>query len=373
MKRNKETNIVVNNKEFETNIRKINVGMIKGNEILARDILSESGTILISTGTHIKKDYILRLKELGVNEIYVEDEYSQGIVEGIISERVIKIQCEETVKDIIERFSYSGTNELKEISSVAEDIILDVLESSEVMYNISGIRDNSKKTYAHSINVCTLSVFVALNMKLSKEKAREIAIGSLLHDIGYQYIGKDYSEVDREKLSKEEKKELKKHVIYGYEALKNENWLTSVSKDIILYHHERIDGSGYPFHLKDDRIKIGSKIVAVCNEFDKRVYGFHEKKVKVHHAFEYIISLSGTWLDRKVVKTFYESVAAYPNGTTVITSKGDIGVVIRQNRKLPTRPVIRLIKNQFGEKYNDWIEEDLTKKLTLFIKDSIDI
>lgn len=372
-KDNKETNIVVKNNELETSMRIIKIENIEGNETLGRDILSESGLILMSAGTRIKKEYILKLKELGVDSIYIEDEYSQGLFVDNSSEERIKIQCELTVKNIIERFSYIGTKELKELSSVAEEIILDVLEEPNVMYNISGIRDNSKNTYAHSINVCTLSVFLALNMKLSKSKAREIAIGSLLHDIGYQYVGEDFSQKDREKLTNNEKKELKKHVIYGYEALKDETWLTSVSKDIILYHHERIDGTGYPFGVNGDRIKIGSKIVSVCNVFDKKIYGFHTQKTKVHHAFEYIMSLSGTWLDSNVVKVFYDCVAAYPNGTTVITNDSNIGIVIRQNKRFPTRPVIRLIKNKHGEKYLDWIEKDLTQNLTLFIKDTIDI
>ena len=56
-----------------------------------------------------------------------------------------------------------------------------------------------------------------------------------------------------------------------------------------------------------------------------------------------------------------------------ITNDSNIGIVIRQNKKFPTRPVIRLIKNKHGEKYLDWIEKDLTQNLTLFIKDTIDI
>lgn len=368
----KKTNIIVTNNELETSMRMLRIDNIKGNEVLARDILSGSGIVLMSAGTHIKKEYRLKLKELGVDAIYIEDEYSQGIVEETSSENSIKIQCEHTIKNIIERFSYIGTKELKEVSSVAEEIIMDVLEEPGVMYNISGIRDNSMNTYSHSINVCTLSVFIALNMKLPKSKAREIAIGSLLHDIGFQYIGKDLSQLDRSKLTDNEKKELKKHVIYGYEALKDETWLTSVSKDIILYHHEKIDGTGYPFRVLGNKIKIGSKIVAVCNEFDKKIYGFHDHKVKVHHAFEYIMSLSGTWFDNNVVKTFYDCVAAYPNGTTVITSDNNIGIVIRQNKRFPTRPIIRLIKDQYGDKYHDWVEKDLTKNLSLFIKDTLD-
>ena len=76
---------------------------------------------------------------------------------------------------------------------------------------------------------------------------------------------------------------------------------SSASKDIILSHHERMDGSGYPFHLKDDRIKIGSRIAAICDEFDSRVYGNLITKMKVHNAIEYIVSHAGILFDVNAV------------------------------------------------------------------------
>lgn len=353
-------------------MRKVSIKALKGNEKLAMDLNSDSGIILMSKGITIKKDYIPRLKELGIDYLYIEDELSIGVKVDEIIETQIKKQCASTVKDILEKFSYSAASELETLTGVAEKIILEILEQPEVMFNISGVRKKSENTYAHCVNVCTLSVLVAIKMKLPANKVREIAIGSLLHDIGYNYISKDYSDVDISKLSQNELREIKKHVIYGYSAVEKEAWLSSVSKDIILTHHERIDGSGYPFHLNDNRIKLGSKIVAVCDEFDSKVYGFYTNKLKVHETIEYIMSLSGLSYDFSVVKVFYESVAAYPNGTTVRTNKGEVGIVLRQNKKCPTRPIIRIAIDKDGNNCSEWIEKDLTKDLTLFIDDTIE-
>ncbi|ROR22145.1 HD-GYP domain-containing protein (c-di-GMP phosphodiesterase class II) [Mobilisporobacter senegalensis] len=360
------------NSQMVYEMRKISLKALKGNEKLAMDLISESGIILMSKGSTIKKEYISRLKELSIDYLYIEDELSKGVKVDEILEIQIKDQCQKTVKDILERFTYSAASELQTLTCVAEEIILDILEEPEVMYNISGVRKKSESTYAHCVNVCTLSVLVAIKMKLPANKVREIAIGSLLHDIGYNYIAKDYSDVDMSTLNPNEIREIKKHVIYGYSAVEKEAWLSSVSKDIILTHHERIDGSGYPFHLNDDRIKLGSKIVAVCDEFDSKVYGFYTDKLKVHETIEYIMSLSGIKYDFSVVKIFYESVAAYPNGTTVITNEGETGIVLRQNRKCPTRPIIRIVIDKDGNNCNEWIEKDLTKDLTLFINDTIE-
>ena len=354
-------------------MRKVSLKTLKGNEILAMDLISESGIILMAKGNVIKKEYISRLKELSIDYLYIEDEASKEIIVDDFLEIQIKSQCEEKVKEILERFTYSGSAQLETLIGVAEDIIFNILEEPEIMYNISGIREKNESTYAHCVNVCTLSVLVSIKMNLSEKKVRDIAIGSLLHDIGYNYIGKDYSDINMSSLTPDEIRQVRKHVIYGYSAVENETWLSSNAKDIILTHHERIDGSGYPFHLHDERIKLESKIVAVCDEFDSKVYGFHTNKMKVHETIEYIMSLSGIKYDFSVVKAFYESVAAYPNGTTIITNQGETGIVLRQNKKCPTRPIVRITIDKDGNSCNDWIEKDLTKDLTLFIEDAIEL
>ena len=73
-----------------------------------------------------------------------------------------------------------------------------------------------------------------------------------------------------------------------------------------------------------------------------------------------------------MVEVFNRSIAAYPNGSTVLTSEGEVGVVVRQNKEMPTRPILRMISNKQGEKYQGVVEKDLVKELSLFIKDTID-
>lgn len=352
-------------------MRKVSLDAITGNEILGRDIVTSCGITLMIAGTVVKKEYVYKLQELNIKYIFIEDEFSEGINESEIIENQIKEQCQSTVKDVIERFSYSGTKKLEEIIKVADDIIVDVLEQKEVMYNISGIRDKSESSYAHSLNVCALSVLIAIKMRMPKQKIKEIAIGSLLHDIGVLFYADEYFEINVEHCNEEEEKIIKNHVILGYSLVNKETWLSPTSKDIIFSHHERLDGSGYPLQKTDSKIRKAAKIVAVCDEFDSRVYGNQRKRYKVHEALDYIVSQADIKFDINVVRVFIDTVAAYPIGTIVITNRGDMGIVLRQNQKCPTRPVIRVIEDNEGKKYNGWIEQDLAKDLTLFIQDTI--
>ncbi|MFV0343038.1 MAG: HD-GYP domain-containing protein [Anaerocolumna sp.] len=351
-------------------MRRVLLDSIKGHELLAKDIITESGIVIIASGTVVKKEYINKLIELDINYIYINDELSDGIdVEDNI-EMKIKDQCQDIVKTIIEKYSYQNNGDLEEIQTVAEQIIIDIVNEPEVLFSISGMRRKSESTYSHSLNVCVLSVLLALRMNLPKTKVKEIAIGSLLHDIGYNMMPIDYLNLDYYVSSKEEQKELMKHVVYGYSAVVKENWLSMVSKDIILCHHERLDGSGYPFHKKGDKTRIGSKIVAVCDVFDSYVYGFMVPKMKVHHTIDYIVSQAGVKFDFEIVNYFIDSVAAYPNGTIVITNEGEKGIVMKQNSKCPTRPVLRMLEDGNGKSYDTWVEKDLKIELSILIEDT---
>jgi putative nucleotidyltransferase with HDIG domain len=354
-------------------MRIISLDAVKGDELLARDLFTVNDSLLLPAGTKIKKDYVKRLKELNIEYLYIEDDLAQGINLSSSLELQIKEQCQDAIRDLLIKYSYHEESELEDIKVVADEIIYDIMNDPEVIYNLSSIRDKSDSTYSHSLNVCALSVILAMKLKLPKLKIRDIAIGCLLHDIGFTYIGQEFYNLNLDTCSEKEQKEIKKHIIYGYSAIEKMDWLSSTAKDIIISHHERINGSGYPFHLKEERIKIGSRIAAVCDEFDSRVYGNFVTKMKVHDSIDYILSQAGVLFDFSVVKAFIDSVAAYPTGILVRTNEGETGIVLRQNPQCPTRPVIRIVEDKEGKKPGQWIEKNLTKELTLFITDTLDV
>ncbi|WP_066713784.1 HD-GYP domain-containing protein [Clostridium sp. Marseille-P299] len=350
-------------------MKRVGIDQIVGIEKIVKDICLSNGTILLPAGAVIKKEYIRYLQNLNIHDVYIEDPVDvqmDNVIEEIIQE-----ECKEIVKTTIEKYSYCGNVELQDITEAADNILNEMIRKPEVMYNISQVREKSESTYAHSINVAALSVFIGLRMKLKEERIKDIAIGALLHDLGILYLPFDYRNINYNSCDESLKKEIKKHVITGYSSVDKEKWLSSISKEIILSHHEREDGTGYPMRLTKEKIPFETKLVSLCDEFDSLVYGYFTNKLKVHDAIDYIISQAGVKFDHKIVRKFVESVAAYPVGTYVITNENEIGVVLRQNKKLPTRPVIRMIEDANGEYYTTIVEKDLTKELTLFIRDTL--
>lgn len=353
-------------------MRKIHIDAIQGNEILAKTIYTSLDTILMPEGVRLRKEYISRLASLHIEYIYVEDEIGKGVETKEITEMQIKEECKAELNKTWERISCNTSRQLSEMKNVADKIIEDLVERPEVIFCVSGVRNKSEMIYSHSLNVCAMSVFLALRMKLPKKKVEEIAEGSLLHDIGYTKIPNEIKEKSEEEMNYTEAREIALHTIYGYNSIENEDWLRKGSKDIILCHHELMDGSGYPFKRKGDKLSMGSRIVSVCDTFDRMVYGIYTKRYKVHEAIEYIVAEAGRAFDRDVVAVFNQSVAAYPNGTLVRTNEDEVGIVLRQNENFPARPVIRMLKDKNGKVYNDWIERNLEKELSLFIEDTLE-
>lgn len=354
-------------------MRRILVESINDGDILARDLFSSTGVVLMSQGTKLKKDYITRLLELGVKQIYIaEDENQEYKSSGSVIEDEVKAQCGEMVRNTIEKYTYAANDELKEIVKVADEIITDLLNDPEIMYNVSCVREKSTALYQHSVNVAAISTLIALRAKLPKNKVKEVTIGALLHDIGYTTITTDITDINMETCDDKVRREVMFHVVYGYTDVEKKEWVSKTVKDIILHHHERMDGSGYPFHKKGKQLRQEVRIVSLCDQFDSMIYGNLMPRYKVRDAMEYIMSQAGVQFDFSLVQLFMESVAAYPIGITVVTNEGDTAVVTRQNFKFPTRPVIRLLTDAQGVPYGENEERDLTKCLTLFITDSVE-
>ena len=267
--------------------------------------------------------------------------------------------------------NYSKHNQdLKILGLEAERIIESVLSEPEVINNITEIRNLSTDMYTHCINVCSLSTIMALRLKMSDKQVKNVSMGAMLHDIGLRYIKTPYMNTNETYMNTKDAIEYKKHTIFGYSSVQDEDWIPDIAKEIILLHHERIDGKGYPFSHKGDKLKMEVKLVSLCDDFDSLISGVGNPKLKIYEAIEYIKANQGLKYDATIAEKLLETVAVYPVGIKVITSEGETGIVVRQNKKFTDRPVIKMLKHSDGSLYEDEVEKDLMEYLTLFIVDT---
>lgn len=330
---------------------------LKGGEILAKAIFTAEFRILLSEETILHPEYIEKIKEFGISEVYIKDEEQVRGQEVVLLKSEVENFFHEKVKSILEKHTYNKNNELIELSQTADHIIANIMEENEVVEKIYDIKERSADLYEHSINICSLATLIALKMNFPKKKVHDIGVGCLLHDLGLRYLTINYMDQNLFELSKVELAEFMKHPVYSYSVLKDEKWISDISKNIILYHHESLDGLGYPLHAKE--IPLEAQVVGVCDSFDEMICGIGCKRVKVHEALEYLKNYKGIKYNAEIVNVFLEFTAVYPVGSHVLLSDNSIGTVVKQNKEYPDRPVIQIMKNKII---------DLTKIDHLFIE-----
>lgn len=335
-----------------------------GNEKLARVLTTWDYQIILPEGAVIRADYIDKLKELGIKEVCIYEQDEEKINHILKSD--IKYSLKEKVKEILEKHTYNHNRNLEELSRTADNIINTILEEDQVIERIFDIKQRSADIYEHSISICSLAILTALKMELPPEKIHDIGVACLLHDIGLRYQTNDFCNKSLEEMSEYEVSEYKKHPIYGYSILKDEDWLSPLSKDIILFHHERINGSGYPLKTKD--IPLECRIVNVCDAFDEMICGIGCKRIRVHEAIEYLKFYKNKKFDSDVVDMFLSFMAVYPVGTRVLTNEGEIGIVVGQNKDFQDRPILRIVQDKNGGVIKGETIKDLVKIQNLFIE-----
>jgi len=361
-------------------MRKVKVDDLVGNEILALPIVSDNDIVLIHADIVLTSDLITRIRNIGLYEIYIRDDKVEEkkvdiLPKSNVPEHIYKV--EETMEDskvvvkaVLEKHIYKHNKDLWQIGQEAEKIINSVLEEPEVVTNITEIRNVSTDMYTHCLNVCSLSTIMALRLKMSEKQVRNVSIGAILHDIGLRYINVPYIDINEKEMDKKDSLEYRNHTVYGYSSIQDESWISDTSKEIILMHHERIDGTGYPFGQTGDKLKLEVKLVSICDEFDSLISGIGNKKLKIYEAIEFLKINSGVKFDAAITNKLLESVAAFPVGITVITDKGEKGVVVRQNKEYTDRPVIRMTFHSDGTPYEENVEKNLMTELTMFIVDT---
>ena len=118
----------------------------------------------------------------------------------------------------------------------------------------------------HAMCVSDLAARLARELKLSEEEIREVALAGMVHDIGKLKISAYIYGRKEDTMQIEETRYIRRHAQLGEQILRDEGFSKNIC-DMVLYHHENYDGSGYPFNLRGEEIPLGARILRVCDVF----------------------------------------------------------------------------------------------------------
>lgn len=174
------------------------------------------------------------------------------------------------------------------------------------------IHAKDKFTYGHSERVLVYAQLICKSLQLPRRELIRVEYAALLHDIGKIELDKDILN-EPHPLPPEKWNIYKKHPLWSAEIIKPLK-KTEALLPIIIHHHERFDGNGYPYGLKGDEIPLGARILTVANAFDLLTTGRLKDKGKtINESIEILIKKKGTCYDPLIIDRFVSCLNEYKN------------------------------------------------------------
>jgi putative nucleotidyltransferase with HDIG domain len=207
------------------------------------------------------------------------------------------------VRDLIE--SPNSSEDVKRCKLVAEQAVDFIFSYANSLAYIMDLSSTDYYTYTHCVHVMTYSIALAKKLGYAPgTELSEIGQGALLHDVGKSYINPLIMNKEGS-LTRDEFEEMKKHTEYGFNALKESGEVGDRTLYTVRYHHEKLDGKGYPAGLKANQIDEVIRIISTCDIYDalttRRVY---RKAYNSFPALKLMKEKVGTELDEKVFRAF---------------------------------------------------------------------
>lgn len=319
--------------------------MIKINEYdkktmqLAKPIIDYKKRVLLASGATIHPKYMLKLKDIGIKSLMIEDAKSLGITLDEMMDMPQWIDAIAIVEETFKQAKKSSFFSLQKLQQTVKKLIEEVQYRKAIVLIPTSMIDEALSLYAHSVNVTLLSLQIGKYLNYNQLQLLELGLGTILHDIG--------------KLFTDEEME---HPQKGFSVLRENRELSIVSAHVSYQHHEMFDGTGYPRKIRENQVIEYAQICSVANDYENMI---SKEGIPPHEALERIMAFSDKKYSHKVVLAFTNGIISYPPGTHIQLNNGLFGIVT-QVESHPHRPIVKV----------EGIEEeiDLSEKSTLFIK-----
>lgn len=325
----------------------------KGMKTYSR-LCTTDGRVLLGSSIRLTDKYIHRIRSMGIHSVSV----SNPLVEraGLIYEETLpedkKVEAIQTLKTAFTEARKGNTLNVDSISQMAA-MILDSVRMNQIIHLDSNIVADDP-VYGHCLNVAALAAVIGNDMGYSAARMHELVMGALLHDIGKVLADGDVTEED--------------HPAKGFAYVRKIRKYSTVSAHVVYSHHENYDGSGFPRNLSGDNIHEYARITAVADAYDTLTSGQNPGGVLLpHEAYEAIMAMSGSRLDKTIADIFLTKAPLYPVGSFVVLNDAYIGIVTDVRPKMQARPTVLLVADGARNFLPEWFELKLTENLTSFI------
>jgi len=227
-----------------------------------------------------------------------------------------------------------------------------ISRSPNAMLWLTHMKKRDEYTSIHCMNVCILALTFGRSLGIDRKQLDMLGLGALLHDIGKMHVPLEILNKPG-RLTDEEFDIVKSHSMSGYNLLREKKDMSGDVLDIVRSHHERINGRGYPDGLTGDFIGLLVQITSIVDVYDAITSDrcYHDG-IAPHDALKNMFDWAGDNFDASLVENFIKCLGIYPIGSMVELNTGHIGIVVSASEKARLRPIILVVINKDGERYD---------------------
>ncbi len=267
-------------------------------------------------------------------------------LEKLNQQRTAIAECEKkfhgaatAIKNITRNLFARPEEALREATKLVEGMVDSLLLDKEIAIHLMSDKVAGEEVYFHSLNVAVLAMMLAKEIGLPAEDIRELGMGAMFHDIGKVEIP-DRILLKTEQLTHAEQELLQQHPIFGLK-IGAKVGLSKRAAEVVLQHHEFIDGTGYPSHLAGDQIAPLAKLLSIVNMYDNLCNCPNPaNSLTPHEALSQLFALHRNHFDVTMLKTFIRCLGVYPPGSIVKLSNDVIGMILSVNSSNPLKPCV---------------------------------
>lgn len=361
---------------LEVAVRRVSLSALKEGTQVGRNVYSAGGQMLLAAGQRLTSRTIARLAELGFTGIYVEDELAPDVAPADIITEDTRVQATRLLASIWDQGqNHTGEGKVlaaEAIREVVARIVGELLLQPRIMVDLCDIRSHDDYTFTHSVNVAVLALVTGIALGHPYSTLHNLGTGALLHDVGKIDIPLPILNKPGA-LTAEEYEFVKCHAAFGAEIVAGQGGFGPMVTKIVLQHHERYGGQGYPTGMKYKDISPFAAITGIADTYDAmtadRVY---RRAHQPHEAYEFLAGSGNHLFDFNLVSHFLRHVAAYPAGTVVELSDRTVAVVTGNQPGQGTRPRVRVLWDSLGRRLRPPREVDLAEEITLTVTRALD-